>query len=168
MVKDRSERMAALERRLREIEQQKAELERKMSRTRSWLTREQEDSELLVRKPRLQPAALPAGARVRERVSTEEPERIASSELGPAGEELKQAVTPQLRIRSTETVQPFGPGLREGPTLRNRETPLDPYGVLGEVQRDRRKRGEGSPKAKAIFMTVMTLVLAYVLFRMMT
>ena len=160
--------MAALERRLREIEQQKAELERKMSRTRTWLTREREDAELLVRKPRLQPAALPAGARVQERVSREAPERIASAELGPAGGELKQAVTPQMRIRPTEPVQPFGPGLREGPTLRNREMPLDPYGMLGEVQRERRRRGEGSPKAKAIFMTVMTLVLAYVLFRMMT
>ena len=80
---------------------------------------------------------------------------------------MKQAVTPQMRIRPTEPVQPFQ-GLREGPPLRNRDTPLDPYGVLGEVRRDRKRKGEGSPKAKAIFMTMMTQVLAYVLYRMMT
>ncbi len=171
--------MAALERRLREIEQQKAELERKMSRTRSWLSREQEDAAMLVRGPRLQPAALPKGARgrraaepvgagVETRLSQEDPERIASVDLGPAGEELKQAVTPQLRIRPTESVQPFAPGMRGGPALPNRDTPLDPYGVIGEVQRERKRKGEGSPRAKAIFMTLMTLVLAYVLFRMMT
>lgn len=177
--------MAELERRLREIEAQKADLERKMSRTRSWLARgEEEGGAPAPRRPRLQPAALPkelrerreeeeraragAGAGVEERISREEPGRIASMELGPAGEELKQAVTPQLRIRPTEPVQPFSHGMRGGPSLPNRDTPLDPYGVIGEVQRKRRRQGEGSPKAKALFMTGMTLVLAYVLFRMMT
>ena len=95
--------MAALERRLREIEQQKAELERKMSRTRSWLSREQEETGMLNRRPRLQPAALPKGAGVAARMSQEDPERIASTELGPA-EELKQAVTPQMRIRDRKSV----------------------------------------------------------------
>ena len=177
--------MAELERRLREIEEQKADLERKMSRTRSWLAHGQEEAAVLVRKPRLQPAALPQGARdargrrasaaetaaepaVETRFSQEDPKRIASMDLGPAGGELKQAVTPQLRIRPTEPVQPFAHGMRGGPALPNRDAPLDPYGVIGEVQRDRKRKGEGSPKAKAIFMTLMTRVLAYVLFRMMT
>lgn len=121
---------------------------------------------------RTAPAPSPAPA-VAERESAASPEDAVSLDFapGPDGVAIKHAAMP--RIERVGMVRPYAGrrpatlpdsiGEPEYDRLRNY---LGNGGGLHRLREDRKTRG--SQRAKAIFMALMVVLLAYILFRMMT
>ena len=117
--------------------------------------------------------ARPAAPAVAERKSGASPEEAVSLDFapGPDGVAIKHAAMP--RIQRIDMVQPYAgrrpatlPGSIGEPEYDRLRNYLGNGGGLHRLREDRKTRG--NQRAKAIFMALMVVLLAYILFRMMT
>ena len=171
------------ERRLREIEREKADVRAQLAAVRSRMDFASDDIRM-PREPRVRGAALPDGYRVEpvpdavaplaagvmERDAADAPEGEVSLDFapGPEGLDTKRVVMP--RLQRTDLLRPAIGGTA-GPT-RLMEPEHDRFrnyfGTAGLKRVREARKEQGSQRIRAIFMILMVLTLGFILFQMVT
>ena len=174
---------SALDKRLREIEREKARVRERMEEVRRWAGSVPEEGMRLA-EPRLKEPAIPEGMRLRatgwtdalpggvgvlERVAEEVPVNEVSLELapGPEGLDTKRVVMPRL-----ERTDLLRPSIGGGPSASKLAEPefdrFRNYFGAASLRRVRENRREqGHQRLRAIFMMIMMLMLGFILFKML-
>lgn len=173
--------MSAWERRLKEIEREKAELRTQIRAVERWPDSPQPGTP--PGEPRLRDAAIPVGYRgAHPALLRDNPELLepGSADLppgeiavdfapGPDGLATKRVVMP--RLQRTDLLRPAtgGAPTAAGRLAEPRHDQLrNYYGVAGLKRVREARREQGSQRARTVFMVGMVLVLSYVLFKMLT
>lgn len=162
----------ALERRLKEIEREKAEVRARLEAVRRWAAAAPVETE-----PRLREAAVPEGYRggrgieadVVEREADESPDgETLAFAPGPDGLDVKRVVMP--RLQRTDLLRPAIGGTASAARLMEPEHDRfrNYFGSAGLKRVREARREQGSQRVRAIFMIVMVATLGFVLFKMVT
>lgn len=178
-----SRKISALDKRLRDIEREKARVREQLEEVRRWADSVPEEVARLA-EPRLKEAAMPAGGRSRamasmdalpggvgvlERVAEEVPVNETMLELGPGPEGLdtKRVIMP--RLERTDLLRPSIGGSLSASKLAEPEFDrFRNYFGSASLKRVRESRREqGYQRVRAIFMMVMVLMLGFILFKML-
>ncbi len=176
---------SALERRLREIEREKAEVRAQLEEVRRWADAvPAEDQRTL--EPRLREPAVPAGyargdlefgpssrrlaADVLEREAPEIPaeETFLDFAPGPEGLDVKRVVMP--RLQRTDLLRPALGGAVAAPRLGEpaHDRFRNYFGTAGLKRVREARKEQGSQRLRAIFMLGMVATLGFILFKMLT
>lgn len=168
-----------LERRLKEIEREKAELRARIDEVRRWT--DAVPVEYAPRsEPRLRAAAVPesqlreASARalleIEEREATDPPADETSLDFapGPDGLDVKRAVMP--RLQRTDLLRPAIGGAATATRLIEPEHDRfrNYFGSAGLKRVREARKEQGSQRARAVFMLLMVATLGFILFKMIT
>ncbi|MDR0994285.1 MAG: hypothetical protein LBN38_06980 [Verrucomicrobiota bacterium] len=177
MVQRRKER--ALERRLKEIEREKARIREQMADVARWV----EPVTAVAVMPRVRESAVPDARRVAnhsignvlsgmgvvEIQAEDVPENASSLEFapGPGGLETKRVVMP--RLQRTDLLRPsvggsHAPRLAEPEYDRFRNY----FGTTGLKRVREARRERGSQRVRTLFMIGMVFTLGFILFKMVT
>ena len=173
------------ERRLREIEREKARLREQAKEVRRW-TDSVPETDLLSQEPRWRGTATPdvrraqavsgsygiglGGAQVLEMDSEDSPENETSLDFspGPDGLETKRVVMPRLQrtdlLRPAISAQISPNKLVEPQYDRFRNY----FGTTGLKRVREARKEQGSQRIRAIFMMIMVLMLGFILLKMIT
>lgn len=176
----------ALERRLREIEREKAAVRAQLEEVRRWADAVPAADQMRP-EPRLREAAIPAGyhraddafapygrawggAGVLEREAENAPEDETALDFtpGPEGLDTKRVVMP--RLQRTDLLRPAIGGAAAAPRLAEpaHDRFRNYFGTAG-LRRVREARKEkGSQRVRALFMMIMVATLGFILFKMVT
>ena len=161
-------RRSTWERRLREIEREKAQVREQIETVRRWVDDIPEEDRRAL-EPRLRPSAGRIIS-VAEDPSDTSPTPGSSLDFapGPEGLDIKRVVMP--RLQRTDLLRPAIGG---GPaTARLTEPEHDRFrsylgtGGLKRVRENR--RDQGSPRLRTLFMLLMVLTLGFILIKMIT
>ena len=171
---------SALERRLREIEREKAEVRARLEEVRRWADAVPAADQRTL-EPRLREPAVPAGhARgdlepglagdVLEREAPEIPpeETFLDFAPGPEGLDVKRVVMP--RLQRTDLLRPALGGAVAAPRLGEpaHDRFRNYFGTAGLKRVREARKEQGSQRLRAIFMLGMVATLGYILFKMLT
>ena len=162
----------AWERRLREIEREKAQVREQLDGVRHWAEANPEAYQALQEaRPRastLQAVAAPAGVVEREASTTPGDEVTVDFAPGPEGLDTKRVVMP--RLQRTVLLRPAIGG--SPTTARLAEPEHDRFrsylGAAGLKRVRETRQEQGSQRLRAIFMAIMVAILGFILFRMVT
>ena len=163
---------SALERRLKEIEREKAAVRARLDEVRRWTPAAPAETE-----PRLREAAVPEGYRggrggdldVVERETDEAPDgETVAFAPGPDGLDVKRVVMP--RLQRTDLLRPALGGAASAARLMEPEHDRfrNYFGSAGLKRVREARKEQGSQRARAILMIVMVATLGFVLFKMVT
>ena len=162
----------AWERRLREIEREKAQVREQLEEVRRWAEANPEAYQAL-QEARSRPAAVPAvpaPAGMEERESGAVPEDGMAVDFapGPEGLDTKRVVMP--RLQRTDLLRPAIGGSAANARLAAPEHDrFRSYLGAAGLKRVRETRQEqGSQRVRTIFMAIMVAILGFILFRMVT
>ena len=168
-----------LDRRLKEIEREKAELRARLDEVRRWA--DAVPAEYAPRsEPRLRAAAVPesqlreASARalleVEERDAVDSPADETSLDFapGPDGLDVKRVVMP--RLQRTDLLRPAIGGAATSARLIEPEHDRfrNYFGSAGLKRVREARKEQGSQRARTVFMLLMVATLGFILFKMIT
>lgn len=172
-----SRKLNAWERRLREIERERAEVRERLEEVRHWADSIPDAAQML-QEPRLRDAAVPEGYRrsgtaaagVLEREAELSPDQETSLDFapGPDGLDVKRVVMP--RLQRTDLLRPAIGGTASATRLMEPEHDRfrNYFGSAG-LKRVREARKErGNQRIRTIFMVLMVATLGFILFKMVT
>lgn len=176
----------AVERRLREIEREKAAVRAQLDEVRRW-AEDVPDAGQSWPEPRLREAAIPAGYRrsdgafaaldgvpgrvgVLERETDDAPEGETSLDFtpGPDGLDVKRVVMP--RLQRTDLLRPSIGGSAVAPRLAAPEHDRfrNYFGTAGFKRVREARKEQGSQRLRTFFMLAMVATLGFILFKMIT
>lgn len=176
-------KQSALDKRLREIEREKARVREQMEEVRRWAD-SVPDAARMLSEPRFRDEGLShsyrpvagagalatevASAGVLEQVAAAAPENETSLDFapGPDGLDTKRVVMP--RLQRTDLLRPaIGGGATPGKLVAPEHDRFRNYLGSAGLKRVREARRErGSQRIRALFMLVMVLTLGFILFKM--
>lgn len=176
-----SRKQNALERRLKEIERERAVVRSQIEEVRRWADAVPEAGQA-PQEPRLRAAAVPEGYRgdsaarrfgdpdVVERESEGAPDGESSVAFapGPDGLDVKRVVMP--RLQRTDLLRPAIGGSATAARLVEPEHDRfrNYFGSAGLKRVREARKDQGNQRVRAIFMILMVATLAFILFKMVT
>ena len=176
----------AVERRLREIEREKAGVRARLEEVRRWADAIP-DADQMLQEPRLREAAMPdgyhradgafaalgrgpSGGGVVEREAAAAPEDEMALDFmpGPEGLDTKRVVMP--RLQRTDLLRPAIGGSASAPRLAAPEHDRfrSYFGTAGFKRVREARRERGSQRLRTLFMLGMVATLGFILFKMVT
>lgn len=177
----------AVERRLREIEREKAAVRAQLEEVRRWAD-DIPDAAQMCQEPRLREAAIPDGyhradgafapfgrvlgngAGVLEREAEDAPEDETALDFtpGPEGLDTKRVVMP--RLQRTDLLRPAIGGSAIVPRLAapSHDRFRNYFGTAGLKRVREARKEQGSQRIRAIFMMIMVATLGFILLKMVT
>ena len=165
----------AWERRLKEIEREKAQVRQQMNEVRRWAD-SIPDAEQMLQEPRLRGPATPdyrrgrSAAGVVEMDAAESPENETALDFepGPDGLDTKRVVMP--RLQRTDLLRPAIGGTASAARLVEPEHDRfrNYFGSAGLKRVREARKEQGNQRVRAIFMILRVATLGFILFKMIT
>ena len=162
----------AWDRRLREIEREKAKVREQLEEVRRWAEANPEAYQALqetrLRETTLQTVATSAGVVEREADAAPGDEAALDFSPGPEGLDTKRVVMP--RLHRTDLLRPaIGGSATNARLMEPEHDRFRNYLGAAGLKRIRETRQErGSQRLRAIFMALMVAILGFILFKMVT